>query len=497
MKLAELKAISAYISSFARLYHIKRVQDSVLKLECTKLDTPKTPKTPNQISENNAPKSNPKNQTSQTPPPTSHSQHLSQKKEIFYVDLSRGDSSVYMATSPIISAKKYVAPFDIVLSRLNGAEILGSELVGGDRILRIFLAIRHSYKKQELYLQLEFCGKHTNAIILDSHLVVLEALRHISPLKSMRPVKIHHPLPPMPSNPNKNMDSKDLVDFGGGSDFGDFGDFEAIKQMLISKYASKEAKSLQNTRLSILNKLERAKKSLESKRENLQSADELEKHARELNSDASLALAHIARLKPYMREVVLDEIDFASKRKICLPNASSPQEAINQMFRESKKLAKRAKNIHLEINNLESKIDFLARQMDFVKSSQNLDTLKILKPKNKSTKDAQMGLVLFIEGFKLSIGRNKNENKALLENARADDMWLHIRDVPSSHLFIHCGKQAVPDSVLQKAGEILVGMCAKNGGDFFVDYTKRRFVKIGEGANVVYAKQKSIFVRKS
>ncbi|MGX3044939.1 NFACT family protein [Helicobacter sp. T3_23-1056] len=492
MKLAELRAVSAYISSFARLYHIKRVQDSVLKLECTKPDTSKTPKMPNQISENNAPKSAPKNQPQKTPTPTSHSQHLPQKKEIFYVDLSRGDSSVYMATSPIISAKKYVAPFDIVLSRLNGAEILGSEVVGGDRILRIFLAIRHSYKKQELFLQLEFCGKHTNAIILDSHLVVLEALRHISPQKSMRPVKIHHPLPPMPSNPN--IDSKDLVDFGGDSDFGDF---EATKQMLISKYASKEAKSLQNTRLSILNKLERAKKSLESKRENLQSADELESRARGLNSDASLALAHIATLKPYMREVVLDEIDFASKRKICLPNASSPQEAINQMFRESKKLAKRAKNIHLEINNLESKIDFLARQMDFVKSSQNLDTLKILKPKNKSTKDSQIGLVLFIEGFKLSMGRNKNENKALLENARADDMWLHIRDMPSSHLFIHCGKQAVPDSVLQKAGEILVGMCAKNGGDFFVDYTKRRFVKIGEGANVVYAKQKSIFVRKS
>ena len=493
MKLAELRAINAYISSFDRLYHIKRVQDSVLKLECTK---PYTPKTPNQTSDIHASKSNKKNlaQTKQTPIQTPYTPHFPHQKEIFYMDLSRGDSSVYMATLPIISAKKYLAPFDIVLSRLNGAEILGSEVVGGDRILRLFLAIRHSYKKQELYLQLEFCGKHTNAIVLDSRFVVLEALRHISPQKSMRPVKIHHPLPPMPSNPNKNVDSKDL-DFG--VDLGDFGDFEATKKMLISKYASKEAKSLQNIRLSILNKLERAKKSLESKRKNLQSASELEKCAKGLNSDASLALAHISTLKPYVREVVLEEIDSNKKRKICLPPSPTPQEAINQMFRESKKLAKRAKNIHLEINNLESKIDFVARQIDFVTTSQNLDTLKILKPKNKSTKDSQIGLVLFIEGFKLSIGRNKNENKMLLENARADDMWLHIRDVPSSHLFIHCGKQALPDSVLQKAGEILVGMCAKNGGDFFVDYTKRRFVKIGEGANVVYAKQKSIFVRKS
>ena len=476
MNLAQLKALSAYISSFNKLYHIKRIQDSVLKLEFASIinSTQYQPKISQQ-------------------PQLPHQEIQSQKpiphKQTIYMDLTRGDSSAYISPTPLIATKKYSAPFDIVLSRLNGAEIFACEVLSQDRILRLSLGVRSAYKRDEAHLQLEFCGKHTNVIILDAKLLVLEALRHISPLKSIRPVKIHAPLPPMPSNPNtptsSPMPNVDLADFN------------ATKSILIANYDIKSKKSLQATKSILLNKLEKSKKALQAKLVNLPNANELESKARHLNADATLALAHITSLKPYAKEVDLIELDTQKKRTIILPQAKTPQEAINQMFRESKKLAKRAKNIHLEVNNLESKIAFLSQEIDFVKISQNLDTLKILKPKKAQTKDSQIGRVLFIEGFKLSIGRNKTENKALLESARADDMWLHIRNVPSSHLFIHCGKQAVPEEVLQKAGEILVGMCVKGSGDFYVDYTKRRFVKLSEGANVIYAKQKSIFIKKS
>lgn len=299
----------------------------------------------------------------------------------------------------------------------------------------------------------------------------------------------------MPRNPN--LPKSNCQDFGDDFSAQATQVAQTVKEMLLSNYAKKSQKSLQLAKSALLAKLTKQKHTLQAKLDSLQSPDELEESAKNLNADAALALAHIARIKPYTKEVILPSLDTADERTISLPKAPTPQEAINQMFRESKKLAKRAKNIHLESSNLESKIAFVSQEIDFVKSTQNLDTLKILKPKKTKTKDAQVGRTLFIEGFKLSIGRNKSENKTLLENARADDMWLHIRDVPSSHLFIHCGKQALPETILQKAGEILVGMCAKGEGDFFIDYTRRRFVKVGEGANVVYAKQKSFFVRKS
>lgn len=506
MNLAQLKALSAYMSSFSRLYHAKRIQDSTIKLECVgdlgvsqNLATKNLTQAP-QAQDSHQLSLAKSTQDSQEPLNPLESLPKSKNpfyKEVFYIDLSRGESSAYIAPSPLIAAKKYSAPFDIVLSRLNGAEILSCEVVGEDRILRLHLDIRSAYKREEAYLQLEFCGKHTNAIILDSRFVVLEALRHISPLKSTRPIKIHSPLPPMPHNPNPPKSNANCQDFGNDFSAQATQAAQTIKEMLLSNYTKKSQKSLQLAKSALLAKLTKQKHTLQAKLDSLQSPDELEASAKNLNADATLALAHIARIKPYTKEVILPSLDTADERTISLPKAPTPQEAINQMFRESKKLAKRAKNIHLESSNLESKIAFVSQEIDFVKSTQNLDTLKILKPKKTKTKDAQVGRTLFIEGFKLSIGRNKSENKTLLENARADDMWLHIRDVPSSHLFIHCGKQALPETILQKAGEILVGMCAKGEGDFFIDYTRRRFVKVGEGANVVYAKQKSFFVRKS
>lgn len=511
MNLAQLKALSAYMSSFSRIYHAKRIQDSTIKLECVgelskdfaSKNLTQAPQNQSHQDSHQSPQAKSPQESIESIEPLNLLESLPKSKspfykEVFYIDLSRGESSAYIAPSPLIAAKKYSAPFDIVLSRLNGAEILSCEVVGEDRILRLHLDIRSAYKREEVYLQIEFCGKHTNAIILDSRFVVLEALHHISPLKSTRPIKIHSPLPPMPPNPNPSKSNATCQDFG--NDFSTQAT-QTIKEMLLSNYAKKSQKSLQLAKSALLAKLAKQQQTLQTKLDNLQSPDELEASAKKLNADATLALAHIASIKPYAKEVVLPSLDVAldtaENRTISLPKAPTPQEAINQMFRESKKLAKRAKNIHLESSNLKSKIAFVSQEIAFVKSTQNLDTLKILKPKKTKTKDAQIGRTLFIEGFKLSIGRNKNENKTLLENARADDMWLHIRDIPSSHLFIHCGKQALPEAILQKAGEILVGMCAKGEGDFFIDYTRRRFVKVGEGANVVYAKQKSFFVRKS
>ena len=97
--------------------------------------------------------------------------------------------------------------------------------------------------------------------------------------------------------------------------------------------------------------------------------------------------------------------------------------------------------------------------------------------------------------MKISIGRNEREYIKLLESARADDLWMHIRDIPSSHLIIHCGKNALAESIIYKAGEILLGVSGLKQGDFLVDYTKRKFVKITSGACVIFSKHQSLRYR--
>jgi len=73
---------------------------------------------------------------------------------------------------------------------------------------------------------------------------------------------------------------------------------------------------------------------------------------------------------------------------------------------------------------------------------------------------------------------------------------MHIRDVPSSHVIIRTDKQNLPDSIVRSAAKLCVDFSVKSPGDYEVDYTKRKFVKVQEGANVLYNKYDTIKVTK-
>ncbi len=162
-------------------------------------------------------------------------------------------------------------------------------------------------------------------------------------------------------------------------------------------------------------------------------------------------------------------------------------------FLLSKKYAKKAQNLHLQIENLQDSLRFLDSQKALVQRATSFEELKIFTPhKQKGKKsDKKSGTafeVFFIAGVKVGVGKNASQNIALLKAASAEDIWLHVRDVPSSHMILFCGKTKIAESVLQKAGQILIELCGIKRGNLSVDYTKRKFVKITQGANVVYAK---------
>ena len=450
MTLFELSCIAQYIQSFKKLHYIKRINDMLFKLELRG-----------------------GGQDSST-----------SMSNILYIDMERGNSSIFIAPAPLTSAKHYSAPFDKTLEKLTQTQILSCVLHNNDRILRLRLLQRSSYKQQEIYLQFEFSDKHTNVIILSTQEIILDALRYISSSQSSRPIKIGSSLAPMPQNPNTH---KSLSSENPESN-------QNIIKLLTNTYTKNQAQRMQAQKQTIITTLTRTKNKFNALLIALPESDTLFQQSQILHKNATLLLTHIYELKPYQQNVRLyDENN--QVHNIALLPASSPQESINQMFKLSKKYAKKAKNIHKEVKNLQSKINFLEREIEFITQCKDLDMLKILKPRqiNKAkSKTTTYGMIFFIEGFKISIGRNERENKTLLENAKADDIWLHIRDVPSSHMIIHCGKHKIYPQILEKAGEILVGVSTTQRGNFCVDYTKRKFVKIVQGANVVYAKHQSL-----
>lgn len=456
MTLAKVDALARFCACFERLVRIDRVQDMVLRLTLDHCHNPEL-----QAALNGA------------------------KSFDLYLSMVRGKSYAYTSKDAPLSPRHYNAPFDIALSKLHRSKILSSTLYDDDRILRLELLQQGSYKQSTTIVQFEFSGKHTNVIILNASGVVIEALRHISQAISCRPVKVGIPLAKMPPNPRPKTQESSIA-------------LESMPDILARAYELANIRALESMKHSLLIHYTRIKSRAQVLLESLPKAQSLLLESTKLQHQANLALMHLHTLKPYQTQVEIAD-ESGELWSITLPSHSTPQAAINQLFKESKKLSRKAKNIHKEVANLEEKISFLDRELAFIERANKLDTLTILLPKakqnTKKKSQNEQAEVVFIQGIKISIGRNERENIKLLESARADDLWLHIRDLPSSHLIIHCGKNTAPESVVYKAGEILLGVSGFKQGDFCVDYTKRKFVKIISGAQVVYSKHKSLHYR--
>ena len=134
---------------------------------------------------------------------------------LFFADLTRGKSTIFTTNTPLIAPKIYQAPFDKSLQKYCfNAVILSATIDGYNRILRLHLQTQNTYKTLNIVLQMEFTGRNTNLILLDSKGIVLDALRHITQEQSFREVRIAKPLLPLPQ-PSKipNLQEEELKRF--------------------------------------------------------------------------------------------------------------------------------------------------------------------------------------------------------------------------------------------------------------------------------------------
>jgi len=139
----------------------------------------------------------------------------------------------------------------------------------------------------------------------------------------------------------------------------------------------------------------------------------------------------------------------------------------------------------------------MCHAIEQAKDSHELELLVPKKVTSQRKKEKVKECELFwIDDHKVLVGRNSKENQALLKIAKSNDIWMHIRGIPSSHLIIRTDKQNLPDSVIEKAAKLCVDFSLTQAGDYDVDYTKRKFVKIQEGSNVEYDKYQTVRVRK-
>jgi len=102
------------------------------------------------------------------------------------------------------------------------------------------------------------------------------------------------------------------------------------------------------------------------------------------------------------------------------------------------------------------------------------------------------------EGYRIWVGRNNAQNDELsLKFAKPDDLWLHVKDMPGSHVIARV-PEPVPDKTLLEAASLAAWFSkARNSSKVQVDYTRARYVRKPSGAKpgmVVYVNYRTVIV---
>jgi predicted ribosome quality control (RQC) complex YloA/Tae2 family protein len=395
----------------------------------------------------------------------------------YYFDLTKGNSDIYINIEYDLF-KKFNAPFDIILAKkFTKSKILDVKAI--ERILTLKVETNLAFKKEINYIQFEFTGRYTNAIILDENFIIIEALRHINENVTFRPIQPGIKLKPLLKKEIKEkiFEIDDIIKY--------------TQNLFYKKYNQK----LDNLKKTILNDTDKKIKKLKNFLKNLLSENELLKESEKYKKYADLAMINLYKIKnKYVKFVELEDFD-GKIVKIPIPKLRNINEIGNYYYNLSKKMKTKSKNIQIEKNNLIEKIEFLENYKKGIQKVTTISDINIYKShkKIKNKENSNNIEQFFIDDFVVLVGKNENGNIKLLKEAKANDIWLHIKDKKGAHVIIKTNKKNVPQNVIIKAAKL--ALTFSNTTEGIVDYTQRRNLYIKERAFVNYVTYKSIKVR--
>ncbi|HEY3314621.1 MAG TPA: NFACT RNA binding domain-containing protein, partial [Bacillota bacterium] len=103
-------------------------------------------------------------------------------------------------------------------------------------------------------------------------------------------------------------------------------------------------------------------------------------------------------------------------------------------------------------------------------------------------------------GKEILVGRNNRQNDLLtLRLARPDDLWLHVKDIPGSHVILRLapGEEAKPEEITEAALLAAWFSRGRQSSRVPVDYTTKNRVRKPSGARpgmVIYDHHHTVFV---
>ena len=192
----------------------------------------------------------------------------------------------------------------------------------------------------------------------------------------------------------------------------------------------------------------------------------------------------------------------------------TPQENAQRYFRKYSKAKSAYTNTSKQVEESQKELDYLESVLQLLENcnlsneieevrqelaSQGYMTLKRKPGSKKVEKQSEPLRFVSSDGFDILVGKNNKQNDQLtLKIASSNDIWLHTKNIPGSHVIIKKQKDEIPDRTLFEAAMLAAFHSkARQSSGVPVDFTAVKNVKKPSGAKpgmVIYENYRTITV---
>lgn len=291
-------------------------------------------------------------------------------------------------------------------------------------------------------------------------------------------------------------------------------EFDSFRE-LINYYI--EQNNLSNTFNSLKKKLEtnisRKIKKDEKILKSLAREKEEKKDFEKYKELGDILAAVMYQLKRGMESITTYDFYNNCEVTIELDRELSPNQNLDNYYKKYNKLKRGMENNTRRNIEISEELEYLYGVQTFIKNSEDIENLKgiyeelvqqkyIQKPKQKKNKkrikDINFGIVER-ENYIIYYGRNNIENDNLtFKVADKNDVWLHSKNIPGSHVIIK-GENITEDMIVDAAKIAAFYSKAMPNDTVSVDYTLRKYINKPRGGKpgfVTYTHEKNVVVEK-
>lgn len=294
--------------------------------------------------------------------------------------------------------------------------------------------------------------------------------------------------------------------------------FESLSEMLDRFYFGKAVRDrVKQQAADLLRFIINEKEKNEKKIRKLEATITEAEKANEYQLFGELLTANLFAVKKGMKEIeVINYYDEnGASLTIPLDPQKSPSDNAQKYFSKYQKAKNALEIVQGQIQLARDEVTYFESLLQQVEAASTRDIEEIReelveggyirdrrKKQNKKLQNAKLVLDTYVstDGTEIIVGKNNKQNDYLTNKLAArDEIWLHTKDIPGSHVVIR-SKTPAEQTILEAASLAAYYSKARTSSSVPVDFTLVRHVKKPSGAKpgfVIYDHQQTVYVTPS